>query len=60
MPINREMDKEDMVGTSLVILWLRVCLPCQRRGHGFSPWLERIPCAMEQLSPCATATEPAL
>ena len=57
MPINREMDKEDMVGTSLVIQWLRVCLPCQHRGHGFSPWLERIPHAMEQRSLCATSAE---
>ena len=23
MPINREMDTEDMVGTSLVILWVK-------------------------------------
>ena len=30
------------------------------RGHGFEPWSGRIPHAAEQLSPCATATEPAL
>ncbi|XDA89269.1 hypothetical protein R6Z07F_018904 [Ovis aries] len=29
------------------------------RGHVFSPWSGKISCADEQLSPCATATEPA-
>ena len=29
-------------------------------GHGFKPWSGKIPHATEQLSPCATATEPAL
>ena len=33
---------------------------CQCRGHGFDPWSRKIPHAMEQLSPCATTTEPAL
>ena len=32
---------------------------CQCRGHGFEPWSGKIPHAAEQLSPCATATEPA-
>ena len=32
---------------------------CQCRGHGFEPWSGRIPHAAEQLSPWATATEPA-
>ena len=32
---------------------------CQCRGHGFEPWSGRIPHAAEQLSPCATTTEPA-
>ena len=32
---------------------------CQCRGHGFDPWSGRIPPASEQLSPCATTTEPA-
>ena len=45
-------------GTSLVAQWLRVRLPVQ--GHGFEPWSGKIPHAMEQLSPCATTTEPAL
>ena len=33
---------------------------CQCRGHGFKPWSGKIPHAEEQLSPCTTATEPAL
>ena len=44
--------------TSLVVQWLRIRLPMQ--GHGFEPWSGKIPHAMEQLSPCATTTEPAL
>ena len=32
---------------------------CQCRGHGFEPWSGKIPHAVEQLSPCATITEPA-
>ena len=32
---------------------------CQCRGHGFEPWSGKIPHAVEQLSPCATTTEPA-
>ena len=45
-------------GTSLVVQWLRICLPVQ--GRGFDPWSGRIPHAAEQLSLCATSTEPAL
>ena len=33
---------------------------CQCRGHGFEPWSRKIPLAAEQLSLCATTTEPAL
>ena len=33
---------------------------CQCRGHRFEPWSGKIPHAVEQLSPCATTTEPAL
>ena len=33
---------------------------CQCRGHGFEPWSGKIPHAAEQLSPCATTTEPVL
>ena len=29
----------------------------QCRRHGFDPWSGRIPCAMEQLSPCAATIE---
>ena len=45
------------LGTSLVAQLLRICLPMQ--GHGFEPWSGKIPHAAEQLSPCATTTEPA-
>ena len=31
---------------------------CQCEGHGFEPWSGKIPHAAEQLSPCATTTEP--
>ena len=31
---------------------------CQWRRHGFDPWSRKIPHTMEQLSPCAIATEP--
>ena len=31
---------------------------CQGRGYGFDPWLGKRSHATEQLSPCATTTEP--
>ena len=34
--------------------------PAIAGGHEFDPWSGKIPHAMEQLSPCPTATEPAL
>ena len=43
-------------GASLVAQWLRICLPMQ--GHRFEPWSRKIPHATEQLSLCATTTEP--
>ena len=33
---------------------------CQCRGYGLEPWSGKIPYAAEQLSPCATTTEPVL
>ena len=33
---------------------------CYCRRHGFDPWSGMIPQAVEQLSPCATTTEPVL
>ena len=48
----------NVLSTSLVAQWLRIRLPMQ--GHGFEPWSGKIPHAAEQLSPCATTTEPAL
>ena len=44
--------------TSLVAQWLRIA--CQCRGQRFKPWSGKIPHAAEQLSPCATVTEPML
>ena len=32
----------------------------QCKGHGLNPWFRKIPHATEQLSPCATTTEPLL
>ena len=52
------MLKKSSVGTSLVAQWIRICLPLQ--GHGFDTWSGKIPCALEQLSPRTTTTEPAL
>ena len=31
-----------------------------KNPHGFEPWSGKIPHAAEQLSPCATTTEPVL
>ena len=50
--------KKPEKGTSLVVQWLRTHLPMQ--GTRFDPWSGKIPRAAEQLSPCATITEPAL
>ena len=42
--------------TSLVVQWLRICLPVQ--GTWDNPWFGRIPRASRQVSPLATTTEP--
>ena len=34
--------------------------PANARGHRFEPWSGKIAHAAEQLSPCATTTEPVL
>ena len=56
--INDVIKEINKAGTSLVAQWL--ASTCRCRGHGFDPWLGKIPHAMEQLSPCATTTEPVL
>ena len=58
--IKGEIDSNTVIveGASLVAQWLRIHLPS--RGHGFKPWSGKIPHATEQLSPCATTTDPAL
>ena len=33
---------------------------CQCRTHGFNSWSEKLPHAVEQLSPCVATTEPVL
>ena len=54
------MLKSRAIGTSLVAQWLRIFLPASAGDTGSSPGLGRIPHAAEQLSPCATTTEPVL
>ena len=44
------------LGASLVAQWSRTCHQCRR--HRFNPWSGKIPPLVEQLSLCATATEP--
>ena len=48
---------KNILGTSLVAQWLRICLPMQ--GTWVQSLVGKIPHATEQLSPCATTTEPA-
>ena len=31
--------KRFLAGTSLVVQWLRLCIPKAERGPGFNPWL---------------------
>ena len=45
------------LGTSLVVQWLRICLPMQGTLVRALVWED--PHAAEQLSPCATTTEAA-
>ena len=45
-------------GTSLVVHWLRIHLAMQgTKGHQFDPWSGKNPHAVEQPSPCTTASE---
>ena len=50
--------KNSQEGASLVAQWLRIRLPMQ--GTQVRALVQKIPHAAEQLSPCATTTEPAL
>ena len=43
------------IGTSLVVQWLRICLPMQRTWVQFLVWEDSS--AMGQISPCSTPTE---
>ena len=49
VPINKHL------GTSLVVQWLRICLPIW--GHGFNLWYRKIPQVVVQLSPGTTSRE---
>ena len=58
--VSRSQQKEDQYqetfpGTFPVVEGMRISLPMW--GHRFNLWLEKIPHVLEQLSPCATATE---
>ena len=50
--------KRVFAGTSLVAQWLKIRLPVQ--GTWVRALVRKIPHATEQLSPCATNTEPVL
>ena len=54
---------ELLLGVVLETIWDfpggTVDVPCQCRGHRFNPWPGEMLYAVEQLSPCAAATEPA-
>ena len=60
MPCDRPLTilSNSKEGASLVAQWLRIRLSMQ--GTPFNPWSRKIPHGAEQLSPCATTTEPAL
>ena len=45
--------KVEVHGTLLVAQWLRICLPVRIQALS-----GKIPCTVEQLSPCATTTKP--
>ena len=55
---KRGANKNEWIGTSLVVQWLRIHLLMQ--GHKFDPWSRKIPHAVEQLSPWAPSIEPVL
>ena len=46
---KRGANKNEWIGTSLVVQWLRIHLLMQ--GHKFDPWSRKIPHATEQQSP---------
>lgn len=56
----RSLKIKENLGTSLVVLWLRTCLPMQGMQLWSPVWKLRSPHAMGQLSRCITASEPTL
>lgn len=55
---NKNWQIEKKNRTSLVVWWVRIHQPMQ--GTWFDSWSGKIPCASEQVNPCATTTEPML
>ena len=53
-----EKNIKQNVGTSLVVQWIRICLPVQ--GTGVRSLYGKIPLATDHLSPCTTTTESTL
>ena len=45
-----------VLGTSLVVQWIRIYLPTQEHGFNLCSW--KMPHAVEQLGPCAVTMEP--
>ena len=56
--INLEKKRIINLRTSLMVLWIRIGLPVQQTWAHSLVW--KIPHAAEQLSLCATTTEPKL
>ena len=54
---NSLTDQKMLNRASLVAQWLRIRLPMQGTRD---PWFGKIPHAAQQLSPCATTTDPEL
>ena len=55
---HRELYSVSCDRASLVVQWLRICLPMQ--GTRVQALVREDPTCTEQLSPCATTTEPVL
>ena len=47
-----------LLGTSLVVQWMGICLPMSIRDPDLILGPGKTPYAVEELSPCATTTEP--
>ncbi|XDA90700.1 hypothetical protein R6Z07F_020306 [Ovis aries] len=54
---SRQSKTKVQKNTSLVVQWLRICVPTQ--SMWFSPWFGKIPHAEERLNSQVTTTNPA-